>query len=398
MGRFHTVEEKDILKGRTTDIYFEHTKKILKNLTMTSMRVQTDFTVSGLPSDYNWAVFCGLEEVINLMAGKKLDLYALPEGTIFQNRSPKGVLVPLMVIDGPYYDFCIYETPILGLICQSSGIATKTSRIKLISKEKQLLSFGIRRIHPSIAYMVDRACYIGGCSSVSCIESAEKLKLTPRGTMPHALTITTGSAEKAFRAFDKHLPKNVPRVALIDTYEDEVAEAIAACETIPDLAGVRLDTPGSRRGNFVKIIQEVRWEMDIRGFESVKIYVSGGINENNVGELVDAGVDGFGIGTTLVNAPVLDIAMDIVEIKGKPVAKRGKFGGRKYVYRCPKCLQMDVLFKQENTLPLCSKCGEQLTEIMKKYISNGHVVQSLPKIDDIKDYVNYQLEQLKMDK
>ena len=44
-----------------------------------------------------------------------------------------------------------------------------------------------------------------------------------------------------------------------------------ACETIKDLFAVRLDTPGSRRGNFPDIIREVRWEMDSRGYQNVKI-------------------------------------------------------------------------------------------------------------------------------
>lgn len=42
------------------------------------------------------------------------------------------------------------------------------------------------------------------------------------------------------------------------------------------LYGVRLDTPGSRKGNFAEIIREVRWELDVRGHKKVKIIASGG--------------------------------------------------------------------------------------------------------------------------
>lgn len=397
MGYLHTIDEKEILAGKTTDIYFENTKTLLTKLNRTKTKVVADFTVSGLPLDWEWAVFLGLEEIIQLMKGKNIDLYALPEGTIFQNRSKDGVLVPVMMISGPYNEFCIYETPMLGLCCQSSGIGTKTARLRKLIGGKTMLSFGIRRIHPAVSYMVDRSCYIGGCDTVSCVASAEKLGITPRGTMPHALTIIAGNPANGFRAFDKHLPGSIQRIALVDTYQDEVREAIIAAESIPHLEGVRLDTPASRRGNFKKIVQELRWELDIRGFEHVKIYVSGGINENNIKDLVDAGVNGFGVGTTLVNAPVLDFAMDIVELEEKPVAKRGKFGGKKQVYRCPKCLEIEVLSKPAKKDMLCNNCGDKPQEAMKKYLSNGQLIQKLPKPDAIKAYVDQQLEKIKID-
>ena len=395
MGNLHIIGEKEIMQGRTTDIYFKNTKTILEKIKKSKTKVVADFTVSKLPMDWPWAVFCGLEEVINLMAGKKIDLYSIPEGTIFPSRDSKGILLPLITIEGHYGEFCIYETPILGLLCQASGIATRTSRIREIVPDSQMLSFGIRRTHPSTAYMVDRACYLGGCDTVSCIASAEALGIKPRGTMPHALTVISGDPEKGFRAFDKNLPKDVPRIALVDTYLDEVSEALTACEAIPNLEGVRLDTPASRRGNFPQIIQEVRWELDIRGYENVKIYVSGGINEDNIKELKEAGADGFGIGTSIVNAPVLDIAMDIVEMEGKPVAKRGKFSGKKQVLQCPECLSIEVQYHKVKQNHRCEKCRVELKEIMKKYISDGKIIQSLPKVEEIKHYIKEQLDLLK---
>ena len=43
--------------------------------------------------------------------------------------------------------------------------------------------------------------------------------------------------------------------------------------------------------------------------------------------------DGYGVGTSIANAPVLNFALDIMEIEGKPMAKRGKWSGAKEVYR-----------------------------------------------------------------
>jgi len=93
-----------------------------------------------------------------------------------------------------------------------------------------------------------------------------------------------------------------------------------------------LDTPGSRKGNFRRIIEEVRWELDIRGYTHVGIFISGGIDEEEVIALRDL-VAGFGVGTSVANARCIDLALDIIEKEGEPCAKRGKRGGKKQVYR-----------------------------------------------------------------
>ena len=106
------------------------------------------------------------------------------------------------------------------------------------------------------------------------------------------------------------------RVALIDTLQDEKFEAIRVAEALgKDLYAVRLDTPSSRRGDFFRILEEVRWELDIRGFEHVKILASGGIDEYEILRLNPL-VDGYGVGTSIANAPVLSFALDIMEIEG----------------------------------------------------------------------------------
>jgi len=72
-----------------------------------------------------------------------------------------------------------------------------------------------------------------------------------------------------------------------------------------------------------RILEEVRWELDLRGFNHVKILASGGIDEYEILRLNPL-VDGYGVGTSIANAPVLSFALDIMEIEGEPMAKRGK--------------------------------------------------------------------------
>ena len=178
---------------------------------------------------------------------------------------------------------------------------------------------------------------------------------------------------------------------------DEVAESILAAETIDNLTGVRLDTPSSRKGNFVRILQEVRWELNQRGFNDVKIFVSGGLNTETILELREAGADGFGVGGAISNAPAIDFAMDIVAIqkdaKWIPCAKRGKFSGRKSVWRCPNCLTVDTL-SLNTSPPICNECQKKKEKVATKLMEKGEILREPKSPKDIRDYVIEQIRRL----
>ncbi len=90
--------------------------------------------------------------------------------------------------------------------------------------------------------------------------------------MPHSLILIMGDTVEATKAFNRVIDPKIKRISLIDTFGDEKFEAIRVAEGLgEDLFGVRLDTPSSRRGDFKKILEEVRWELDIRGFEKVRL-------------------------------------------------------------------------------------------------------------------------------
>jgi len=393
MNKFHSASEDEIKDRKTTDIYFKRTVEILRRKGI-KKRVLAEFTVGSLPDNYRWAVFAGLPYVINLLEGLPLTLYSLPEGTIFKNVDELGVPIPVMAIEGDYDIFSELETPALGFICQASGIATKSARIKKVAQDSVVLSFGVRRMHPAISPFIDRNAYIGGCDGVSSILGAEAIGIRPTGTMPHALMLVMGE-ENAWKAYDEVLPEDIPRIALIDTYGDEKFEAIKACETIKDLLGIRLDTPSSRRGNFAKIVREVRWELDIRGYRHVKIYVSGGLDEDDIPKLKEAGAYGFGVGTTISNAPTIDFAMDIVEVEGVPLAKKGKFSGRKKVLRCENCLATYVLPAGED-MKSCPGCGGELVSYLEPYLVDGKLVKEVPDSKKVREFVLSELEKVEL--
>ncbi|MFX0097708.1 MAG: nicotinate phosphoribosyltransferase, partial [Candidatus Hodarchaeota archaeon] len=363
MKKFHTASDEEIKSGQTTDIYFVRARQILKEKGLGEVVAAAEVTTGNLPNHWPWAVLSGIEEVAHLFEGCPVNVYAMPEGSVFYSADYNNVREPVLIVEGAYAEYGVFETPLLGFLCQTSGIATAATRVKKIAGGKIVISFGIRRQHPAISPMISRACYISGFDGVSCILSARMLGLRPSGTMPHALIIIFGDQVEAWKAYDQIMPSNIPRIALCDTYSDEKAESLMAANAIGDnLWGVRLDTPRTRKGDFARIVREVRWELDLRGHKNVKILVSGGMNEESIRELGKAGADGFGVGTYVSNAPTIDFAMDIVSVlrEGKwlPAAKRDRLSGWKNVWRCPDCLT-DIVLPSDKSSPMCPNCGAE---------------------------------------
>jgi nicotinate phosphoribosyltransferase len=384
--RLYIASSDDILQGRVTDIYFVRTKEILIKKGLADVRVRMEFHVNGVPRGYEWVVYSGLEDVLKVLSQRPVNVYSLPEGTLIPSNYP----IPLMVIEGKYVDFVELETAVLGILRHSTSVTTKAARIKRLGMDRKFIFFGLRAAHPALAPMLDRAAYIGGFDGVSGIMSEEYLGIKPSGTMPHALIVVFGDNVEAWKAFDEVIPEDVPRIALVDTFEDERMEAVKAAKALgKKLFGVRLDTPSSRRGNFREIIMEVRWTLDLLGYKHVKIVASGGINEKSVQQLRDI-VDIFGVGTSVAFPQPVDIGGDIVEVnKGGewvPISKRGKLPGAKKVYRCS-TLEYEVV--PWNSTP--SKCFEDVLEL---YLQGGRLVKKLPSPQELREYVLSQLKNL----
>jgi nicotinate phosphoribosyltransferase len=353
MGTFLTVSDEAIKNGECTDIYFVRTEEALNHDNL-NPHVVMEVTATSLPD--SWAVFCGLADVLTLLDGIAVSVDAMPEGTIFYQNEP------VLRITGKYRDFCRYETAILGFLCHASGIATAAAHIKLAARDRPVYSFGSRRQHPAIAAMIERAAWIGGVDGVSNTSAPEGMPVV--GTMPHAFVMCYKKPEDAWRAFDRSAPESVPRIMLCDTWCDEKSESLRAAEC--GAAAVRLDTPRSRRGNMRAIIEEVRWELDAHDYENVKIFLSGGVTQKDVIAYRDC-IDAFGVGGAIANAPVIDFAMDIVEIDGVPKAKRGKRSGAKQVYAQKS--------GEHVVLPASRNGPRGVKPLIMEYIRNGKVLE-----------------------
>ena len=386
---FLIADPKEILEGKITDVYFERTLAILKarNINPT---VKAEFIAKSLPKNWPWALLTGVGEALELMQHLKIKVRAMREGTVFYPYEP------VMEIEGRYQDFIVYETAILGLLCQASGISTQAARMKKLAGDRLVMSFGARRMHPVLAPMIERNAYVGGCDGVAVVKSGEVIGADPMGTMPHSLVLCMGSTVEALKAYDEVLDPKLKRVALIDTFQDEKFEVLNAALALGKrLDAVRFDTPMSRRGNFYRILEEARWELELRGLGHVKFFVSGGISEEDIPELNPV-VHGYGIGTSISNAPVVDFAMDIVEVDGKPLAKRGKWSGSKRVLVCARCGARKIVPNKADVEQACS-CGGLMNDIMISLLDKGTLLVEQETPARIRDAVMQAVKGLGME-
>jgi nicotinate phosphoribosyltransferase len=382
---FHTASDAEIKHGEVYDVYFERTVQILK-ARRDRKRVRAEVYLKALPEDWEWGVLAGIEEAAGLLEGVPVDVQAMDEGTIFATYQP------IMALEGVYVDWAQYETALLGLLCQASGIATKAARCKKAAGDRQVISFGARRMHPALAPMIERNAFVGGCDGVAVTKAAELIDADPTGTIPHALVLMIGDTVEALRAFNEIVDRKIRRVALIDTLQDEKFEAIRVAEALgDDLYAVRLDTPSSRRGDLYRIVQEVRWELDLRGFGHVKIITSGGIDEYEILHLNPV-VDAYGVGTSIANAPVVSFALDITEIEGRPMAKRGKWSGAKDVLRRRGTLETVVVPAGRG-----APSDGTWDSLLKSLLAAGRITRDLPPPRTIRDHVLEQLRPVSLD-
>ena len=316
-NRLHSATHGEILSGATTDVYFIRTLEILRSLGLADTPVVAEIFAA------RDGVLAGVEEVRHALRDAEVRIESLRDGDTFAAREI------VMRIEGPYSRFGLFETVILGMMAQPSGWATAARRVVEAAGEKAVYSFGARHVHPAVAPVLERSAITGGMRGAACILGAKLAGQEPVGTMPHAFILIVGDTLRAAAAYHEQMPSGTPRMVLVDTFSDEAAEALRVAQAMGgSLESVRLDTPKERGSVTPDLVREVRARLNLAGHSKVHIFVSGGLTPERVMELSEAGADAFGVGSYVSSAPPIDMTMDLREINGKPMAKRGRIPGR----------------------------------------------------------------------
>ena len=318
------------------------------------------------------------------------EVWAVPEGSLM------FPLEPLLQIRGPLIEVQILETYLLSIMNMQTMIATKAARVVHAADGRDVIDFGARRAHgPQAALLASRAAYIGGCAGTSNVLGGYLGDIPIYGTAAHSFTMAFADELQAFRAYNRTFPESTS--LLIDTY-DTLAAARKMKEIGASVKAVRIDS-----GDLLQLSKQVRSILDEQGLQSVKIIVSGDLNEYKIEELLKAGapVDVFGVGTELVTSydvPALSGVYKLVEatIEGQIVGTaknspgKPSYPGRKQVYR----------FTQngEYTHDIISLFEERYPSggfpLLQCYIKDGILQQELPPLTKTRQFAAGELRQL----
>ncbi len=315
-GRPASADAQEIRNGATADVYFARGADVLRQLGRLDVPVVAEIFAQ---SD---GILCGVEEALGLLTERKINVWSLQEGEPFEPREP------VMRIEGPYGSFGLYETALLGMLASASGWATAARRVREAAGSAKVFSFGARHVHPAVAPVMERAAIVGGLDGVASVLGARLVGMDPVGTVPHAVVLLAGDTVEVARVL-AHDRVGGPVTMLVDTFHDEAEEAVRVAQALgPELRAVRLDTPGERGGVTPDLVREVRARLSQAGFAHVEVFVTGSLTPERIGLMREAGATLFGVGHFISSAPGIDMTMDLKEIEGRPVAKRGRIPGR----------------------------------------------------------------------
>ena len=404
-----------------------------------------------LPFENGYAIFAGLERIVRYIEQlrfSKTDIDYLrelghyPEEflTYLENFEFKGSIrsavegelvfanEPLVQVEGTLAECQLIETALLNIVNFQTLIATKASRVRMVSGDDPVLEFGTRRAQElDAAIWGTRAAYIGGCDATSNVRAGKMFGIPVSGTHAHALVQAYRDDYKAFKAYAE---SHRDCVFLVDTYDilkSGVPNAIRVAKEFGDkinFLGVRIDS-----GDMAYMSKKVRQQLDEAGFTKAKIYASSDLDEKTILNLKMQGakIDVWGIGTRLITAydqPALGCVYKLVSIEdenGVMVdtmkisnnAEKVSTPGKKQVWRITRNSdgksegdyialwderpdQLDELFMFHPVYTYINKTVTDFTArpILQPIFDNGKLVYELPTLQEIKAYKDEQIEAL----
>lgn len=329
-------------------------------------RAVFDYFFRKLPFDGGYAVFAGLDnllEILETLQFDKNDLEFLREqgmhpdfleylkgfrftGNIYASR--EGDLLfptrPVLQVEADIIEAQIIETLLLNILNFQTLIATKASRMRLVAGTCKLIDFGLRRAHGPGGYYASRAAFIGGFDATSNVLAGRDFNIPVSGTMAHSFVQSYDREIDSFRDFAEIRTDDC--VLLVDTYDtlkSGVPNAVIVGKEMEKrgnrLKGIRLDS-----GDLAWLAKKARKMLDDAGLGYVKIAASNQLDEKVIKSLLDqkAPIDLFGVGTSLVigrpdaaldGVYKLSFANDGPRIKLSESLEKVTLPHRKQVYR-----------------------------------------------------------------
>jgi nicotinate phosphoribosyltransferase len=240
---------------------------------------------------------------------------------------------PVLTVDATFAEGVVLETMALSILNHDTAVASAAARMVIAAGDRPCIEMGSRRTHERAAVASARAAYLAGFAATSNLAAGLKHGVPTAGTAAHAFTLLHDSEADAFRSQVDALGLNT--TLLVDTYD--IAAGIA---TAIEVAGPKLDAIRIDSGDLAVLAHQARAQLDDLGATSTRIVLSGDLDEFGLAALAGAPVDAYGVGTSVVTgsgAPTAGFVYKLVEVDGRPVAKRSEdkvtHGGRKTAVR-----------------------------------------------------------------
>ncbi|MFD1532520.1 nicotinate phosphoribosyltransferase, partial [Pseudonocardia aurantiaca] len=198
---------------------------------------------------------------------------------------------------------------------------------------RPIIEMGSRRTHEAAAVAAARATYLAGFVATSNLEAERRHGIPTTGTAAHAFVLLHDDELSAFTSQVKTLGPDT--TLLVDTYDIRRGVELAVEAAGTGLGAIRIDS-----GDLGELARQARDQLDALGATETKIVLSGDLDEYAIAALRAEPVDSYGVGTSVVTgsgAPTAGMVYKLVEVDGRPVAKRSAAkesrGGRKSAVR-----------------------------------------------------------------
>ncbi|MDL5160258.1 nicotinate phosphoribosyltransferase [Actinomycetospora termitidis] len=312
------------------------------------------------------------------------DVVGYPEGELYFPGSP------ILSVTGTFAECVLLETLVLSILNHDCAIASAAARMTTAAAGRRLIEMGSRRTHEEAAVAAARAAYLAGFAATSNLEAAARHGVPTTGTSAHAFTLLHDSEEEAFRAQVAAL--GVGTTLLVDTYD--ITEGIETAVRVagPELGAVRIDS-----GDLGVMAQRARAQLDSLGATGTRVVLSGDLDEHAIAGLRAEPVDAYGVGTSVVTgsgAPTAGMVYKLVEVEGRPVAKRSSSkesrGGAKSAVRRHKptgTAVEEVVHRRDAAIEV----GEHDRVVPVDLVKAGEPVAGLPSLEEAREHLRRNL-------
>jgi nicotinate phosphoribosyltransferase len=240
------------------------------------------------------------------------DIDGYPEGELYFPGSP------ILTVRGTFADAVVLETLALSILNHDSAVASAAARMVTAAAGRPLIEMGSRRTHEAAAVAAARAAYLAGFSATSNLEAERRHGIPTAGTAAHSWVLLHDDELTAFTSQVKALGPET--TLLVDTYDIRRGVELAVQAAGPGLGAIRIDS-----GDLGELARQAREQLDALGARDTRIVLSGDLDEYAIAALRAEPVDSYGVGTSVVTgsgAPTAGMVYKLVEVEGRPVAKR----------------------------------------------------------------------------